>query len=288
MASSQSWTWSEALSWAVNQQGQEQRQAEEILASIIHKTRLELLTDMALNSSAHLSAEEQDLFCVKIKQRAQGMPLQYLVGHVSFLEIEVLVNPHVLIPRPETEELCEWVLENVSSEAKNVADVGSGSGVIALALAQARPKWRMIGLDRSPSALELAKQNARRLGLQEQVEWRVSHLLSAWPKQKPLDVVVANLPYIPSQDVLTLMPEVRDYEPHLALDGGGDGLRLVEELLDQAYEQLAINGDIFLEVGFDQGGRVVQMGQSRGYQTIVLKADLAGHFRFLHLKKERS
>lgn len=190
-------------------------------------------------------------------QRRRGhVPMAYLTGFREFYGMDFAVGPGVLIPRPETEHVVEEALrlghELLQRQDRvTLVDVGTGSGVIALAVAKNLPALRVLAIDVSAGALAQADFNAKRLRLAGRVTFLRGDLLE--PLHELVDVIVANLPYIPSEVIPTLQPEVRDHEPRLALDGGPDGLDLIGQLLAQAPRRLRDgHGSIILEIGHDQ------------------------------------
>lgn len=207
-----------------------------------------------------LTADEFTTFERALLRAAAGEPIAYITGERGFYDLVLRVTPDVLIPRPETELLLElalnWALTRLSAapgQRLTAVDVGTGSGALAIALARHLPpdRVRVSGLDSSPAALAVARSNsAAVLGRVDAVVWLESDLLAALPPT-PIDLLVANLPYIPSAVVPTLA--VSQFEPVAALDGGPDGLDLIRRLLDQAQTRMAPGGLIALEIGSDQG-----------------------------------
>ena len=186
---------------------------EWLLAHVLGKKRMELY----LEFDRPLSDRELDPLRDLVKRRAQGVPLQHLLGTVEFHGRTFLSDSRALIPRPETEHLVELVLKLPLPDEARCVDVGTGSGVIALTLAAERPRVRVQAVDRSPNALKLARENAEKLTLTERVEFLQGDLLG--PCEGPLDLVAANLPYVPSSDIAGLSREVQ-HDPMMALDGG--------------------------------------------------------------------
>jgi release factor glutamine methyltransferase len=229
-----------------------------------------------------LTVSEIAHFQELVTQRATGHPLPYLLGKQAFYDLEVAVTPAVLIPRPETELLVEQALEWAKSRPSlTIADVGTGSGVIALTLAKHLPQAQVIGLDISPEALLVAKGNARTLDLAERITWYEGDLLKpVLDRSQKVDLIVANLPYIATAELASL--SVAEYEPHVALDGGADGLQAIRALLEQAPHALAAQGAMFLEIGAGQGQPVQSLAQQAfAGRTVTLHADLAGHDRLI-------
>jgi release factor glutamine methyltransferase len=219
-----------------------------------------------------------------LNRRAAGEPLQYIVGDQEFYGRVFKVNRSVLIPRPETEVLVETVLEeaerHLGKSALHVVDVGTGSGAIAVTLALEKPKWHVTAIDLSEEALASAKENARFYGVEEKIDWIhgsfLTPLLSDLP---PLDVLVSNPPYIPSDVIQTLEKQVRAFEPRLALDGGEDGLEPYRVLTEQIGKWTGKRLVCF-EIGADQGSEVAGLVEEiPGVTRVEVKQDLAGRDR---------
>ena len=258
------------------------RVAEELLAHVFECRPLEIYTGAAISAD---STAQQFKIISKVEPLAErienGEPLQYVIGHVDFWGLNIKCDKRALIPRAETELLVEEVLaSNVWNNQKptTVVDVGIGSGCIVLTLAKQRPDANFRAVDISPSALELAKENAEVHQLKNEILWIQGSLLEGHAPESA-DVVVANLPYIASKDWNELHPSVRDHEPQSALDSGPTGMELIEALAMQARSVLVPGGKIFLEFGFDQGKAVFQCLENMGYTDIEIKHDLAGHDR---------
>lgn len=248
--------------------------AEHLLAHALGRKRR---MDLYLEFDRPLGEAERAPLRDLVRRRAEGVPLQHLLGTVEFLGQEFLCDARGLIPRPETEELVELVLK-LAPDAKSFLDVGTGSGVIALSIALKRPGAAVTACDVSPKALGLASENRDRLGLQERVRLIESDLLAG--VEGKFDVVVANLPYIPAAEIASLSKEVR-HDPVSALDGGGDGLRLIERLAGGAVEKLTSGGLLALEIGHDQSTRVMAMLRERGFQDVASHKDHQGIDRFV-------
>lgn len=234
---------------------------EHLLAHVLGKTRMELY----LEFDRPLGERELDALRDLVRRRAQGTPLQHLLGTAEFHGRSFLCDARALIPRPETEQLVELILGLELPPAPRCVDVGTGSGVIALTLAAERPAAKVLAVDCSAAALALARENAARLGLPGRVEFLEGSLLE--PAEGPFDLVVANLPYIPTADLTGLAPEVRS-DPVLALDGGDDGLTLIAACITQAVSKLAPGGWIALEIGHNQAGRVKALLAAAGLAEI--------------------
>ncbi|MGD9874150.1 MAG: peptide chain release factor N(5)-glutamine methyltransferase [Kiritimatiellia bacterium] len=205
-------------------------------------------------------------------------PLQYIIGETDFFNCTLKVDPRVLVPRPETEELVQLVLETAELwkiSLPVIADVGTGSGCIPIALCKERPRGRYIGIDLHADALALAKENAALNGSGDAIQWRQNDLLAGFPPES-LDAVTANLPYIPSSECAKLPPHIREFEPLTALDGGADGLDAIRRLVPQAEAVLKSPGWIFLEIGAEQGQDVTALLEQHGFENVTVKKDLAG------------
>jgi release factor glutamine methyltransferase len=207
-----------------------------------------------------LDDAQSDQFTELIARRVRHEPVAYLIGRKEFYGIELQVDKRVLIPRPETEMLVDAVLvlaANQSPEPITIADVGTGSGAIALAVAANAENAHIFGLDVSKDALAVAAANTLRLDSRGQVTLLPGDLLEALPQ--PVDVIVANLPYVTSADYRTLDADVRKYEPQLALEAGEQGLDVIARLLRQAPRRLCPGGTVILEIGYNQGQAVLDL-----------------------------
>lgn len=217
-----------------------------------------------------------------ISRAAQGEPIQYILGQWDFRTLTLKVDSRALIPRPETELLVDLVLksETVKSIAKPViVDVGTGSGCIILSLAKELKDGVFVGLEISPAALSLAQENAARCGLAERILFAESDGCGTFDPES-VDLLVSNPPYIPSTVVDKLPKHIRDHEPRSALDGGPDGLDVYRNLLMDAVMVLKTGGELFFEIGEDQGLALHDMLNAHGFTNIRIHKDYAGHDRF--------
>lgn len=242
--------------------------AEWLLADLLGLDRVGLY----LHFDRPLQADELAAYRERVRRRARREPLQYILGHCEFWSLRFQVSPAVLVPRADTEVLVEEALKRMADRG-TLLDVGTGSGCIALSLLHERSKWCGCGLDKSDQALQLARTNAVELGLDARFE-PVCGDLEALPAG-PYDLIVSNPPYIPSADIQGLMPEVRDYEPRLALDGGSDGLEAYRHLARQTG-RLAAGGWLLVEVGIGQAQVVRELFASAGLGEIFMREDYAG------------
>lgn len=219
-----------------------------------------------------------------LDRRDAHEPTAYIVGRREFFGLEFDVSRSALIPRPETEILVElaigWVLTRHPAGHVTIADVGVGCGTIAVALAHELPVARVYAVDSSRRALRLAERNAQRHGVADRIEFLHGNLLA--PLDRRVDVIAANLPYVRTDDWEQLPPEIRDYEPRSALDGGPDGLRLIRRLLQQVPDYLSPGGALFIEIADDQGAEAQDAARRYFPQArIEVRPDLAGLDRVL-------
>ncbi|HEY6841203.1 MAG: release factor glutamine methyltransferase [Verrucomicrobiota bacterium] len=249
---------------------------EHLLADSLGKKRIELY----LEFDRSLSALELEPLREKVRRRAEGEPLQHLLGHWDFYGRTFKTDKRALIPRPETELLVDTLLKEVTKgePSTRLVDVGTGSGVLAITLALERPELEVFALDLSEEALALARENAERLGVLDRVAFRRSDLLEGI--EGPFHWVVANLPYIPTSDLNGLQREVK-YDPGLALDGGKDGLTIIKRLIESVPGKIASNGMIALEIGQGQSQRVLGFLADHNYRDISIKKDYQGVERLL-------
>lgn len=224
-------------------------------------------------------------FRALIARRADHEPLQHLLGYEDFRGLRLRVSPDVLIPRPETEGLVEWALELLGSSADGpplLADIGTGSGAIACALAATRPDARVLATDVSPAALAIAEGNVRALGLGSRVRVIAGDLLEPLAgEHAAVDMIVANAPYLPSGILPALPREVFAFEPHQALDGGPDGMDVIRRLVTAAPAALRPGGRLVLEIGEDQAGPLAALMVAAGFVDVAARDDLRGVPRYL-------
>jgi release factor glutamine methyltransferase len=224
-------------------------------------------------------------FASFLTRRLAHEPSAYITGRKQFCGLEFMVTPAVLIPRPETEGLVEAVVSEVRGRIGRlrIADVGTGSGAIAVALAKALPQAEVYASDVSREALAVAAENARRHGVERRIELRCGQLLT--PVHDYVDCIVANLPYVTTADWSRLEPELREHEPRLALDGGEDGLDLIRALLLQAPRYLPPEGCVALEMGEGQAGALARFVEASMPGAVWrVERDLAGKDRVFILK----
>lgn len=213
-----------------------------------------------------------------IALRKKRIPLQHILGMQEFMGYAFKVNEHVLIPRQDTETLVEEVLNDCTMQKKKrlvLMDMCTGSGCIAISLKLLGEKWvdRVIAVDLSEKALEVAKENAKRLDAN--VTFIHSNLFENVPKES-VDIFVSNPPYIPAEVIETLMPEVKEHEPRMALEADNNGLYFYEKFATEGKSYVKLGGSIYMEIGYDQGSAVSKIFSENGWMNVQVKKDLAG------------
>lgn len=254
--------------------------AELILASVLKLDRVGLY----LQHDRPLTDAELEALRPLVRRRGAREPMAWILGSKGFWKIELHSPPGVLVPRPDTEALVEAALTQLpEDEERFVADVGSGTGAVGLSLAWARPKVKLYATDLSPEALAATRENASRLGLTDRVAVLRGPLLEPIPAKRPVDLVVSNPPYIPSAQIETLAPEIRDHEPRLALDGGPDGLDVYRRLIPAAAARARVA--VLLEVGDGQAQAVAALLEAAGLSEVRTWKDLSGTERVVGGRK---
>ncbi|MBL8028421.1 MAG: peptide chain release factor N(5)-glutamine methyltransferase [Fibrobacteres bacterium] len=257
--------------------------SELLLSDLLSCKRL----DLYLNYDKPLTETETDAFREYVKRRGAREPLQYIIGKASFMDFDVSVRPGCLIPRPETAA----ILETLSSEKelfselapKTILDIGTGSGIIAIAAAKLFPDAKITAIDKSDKALEIAKANGASAGTSK-IEFILSDLFTELVNRK-FDLILSNPPYIPSAELSGLQKEVSLYEPAMALDGGIDGLDFYRAIIGQAASFLMPNGRIYFEHGDGQSDAIEKIAAYNKFKTISKIKDLAGKLRVIVLEK---
>jgi release factor glutamine methyltransferase len=255
-------------------------QAELLLAHILKLPRMKLY----LNFERALSESETNTFRELVKRRAQREPLQHITGSTSFCGLEIAVNRHVLVPRPETELLADagWsFLSTSSAQPPTALDFGTGSGCIAVALAAKSPAAKITALDISPEALNVAQQNASKNNLADRIQFVQGNDFTALPEGDQFDLIISNPPYIPTAEIATLDPEVRDYDPRGALDGGLDGLDFYRKIAAAAKKFLRPEGKLMLEFGDGQGAAIRDIFTSENWIVEAIREDYNQRERIL-------
>jgi release factor glutamine methyltransferase len=250
------------------------RDAELLLQHVIRRERAALLARW----KEVLAQEEAEIYVELLSRRAAGEPIQYILGHAEFFGLAFAVTPDVLIPRPETEHLVEAVLNIAGEMAKShpqlrIADVGTGSGAIAVALARSLPDAQITAIEISPRALAVAKMNAQRSAVGDCIRFLRGDLLAPVANEQ-FEMIVSNPPYVPSGDRATLAVEVRDHEPQVALFAGIDGLDVIRRLISAAFHALTPGGLLAFEFGFGQWPAVRALLDEAGFRQIEYTPDL--------------
>jgi release factor glutamine methyltransferase len=256
--------------------------AQVLLAHVLGKERSWLFA----HHDYQLKEDEADSYTELVARRVCREPVAYLIGCKEFYGMEFLVDQRVLIPRPETELLVDLVLGQIQDRQNQpvVVDVGTGSGAIAVSVAVHAPQARVYGLDLSPDALAVARRNGERLAQDNPVTFLQSDLLEALPERA--DVIVANLPYVTNQEYAELEPDIRDYEPRLALEAGDQGLDAIEQLLAQVKGYLKPDGAVLLEIGSGQSDDVSRLAKTMQPRPsyVGMRRDYSGHIRMVTLE----
>lgn len=253
--------------------------AELVLAHLLKLPRMKLY----LNFERALSQKETDDYRELIKRRAAREPLQHITGSTSFCGIEIAVNKNALVPRPETEQLAElgWkFLSTINSQSSTALDFGTGTGCIAIALAAKCPNAKISALDVSADALALAKQNAEANKVSDRIEFFYGDGFGALP-QMQFDLLISNPPYIASAEIETLSPEVKDFDPRAALDGGADGLYFYRMLACDGKNFLKSAGKIILEFGDGQAAAIKKIFEDEKWIVEAVQDDYSHRARFL-------
>lgn len=250
--------------------------AEILLAHARGCQRIELYTAFDTEPPEAERSEFREL----VSRRAKGTPVAYLVGYREFFSLEFEVTPNVLIPRPETEQLVVRALDLVkeiqSADPIQIADVGTGSGNIAVCVAKHCPNCQIMAIDVSPAALDVARRNAERHGVSGRIEFLEGDLLTPLAASQRFDMVLSNPPYVADHELAELPPDVRDHEPRLALDGGAGGTEVVERLIPQAAERILSGGWLLMEVGAPHATQVENLlSESVDFERYETIADVA-------------
>ena len=232
--------------------------------------------DLLVHGEQPVAPEAEEKYLNWIRQRAEHIPLQQLTGEQDFMGLTFSVNEHVLIPRQDTEILVEEVLKELH-DGMRILDMCTGSGCILLSLLHYSNDCEGLGVDLSAEALEVAGWNVLKARTPEKAEH--AHFLQSDLFEKvegKFEIIVSNPPYIASAEVEKLMPEVRDHEPRMALDGTEDGLLFYRRIIEEAGKHLVSSGMLFFEIGYDQGQAVSQLMRTKGYREVQVVQDYAG------------
>lgn len=241
------------------------------------------MTDLLVQSGREVSAEAEERFLEMINQRAKRKPMAYIIGKQPFFGLEFEVTPEVLIPRADTETLVEFIL---SKQPARLLDLCTGSGCIAISAAALLPAATVAALDISHKALKVAVQNSKKHKVQKRVAFYQQNVLQDFGDLGRFDMVVSNPPYIRTEEMGGLMPEVRDYEPALALEAGKDGLMFYRRIVQVAPGLLNQGGFLAFEVGYDQADAVCALMRP-AFEEVGCKKDLAGIRRVVFGKRKK-
>lgn len=273
---------SEALSWGTNFLRKKyiedpRLEAEILLAYTLNLKRIDLIT----REHNNLETEKLGIFQEYINRRAHHEPTAYIIGIQPFMSLDFFVDRSVLIPRPETEQLVELVSQVTGRESRVViADVGTGSGAIAVSLAKNLPNAKVIGIDSSPDAIKIAEKNAKCHKVDDRCQFIVGNMFeffnvaANFSSPYKFDVIISNPPYIPSGIIETLQPEVKNWEPREALDGGEDGLDYIRKLIEEGPKYLKENGYLILEFGIGQAEKIREL--AKDFKEIKIIKDNSG------------
>jgi release factor glutamine methyltransferase len=256
------------------------KEAASLLAAVLHKNTAFFIA----HPEFELSDDASSIFNIYISRRAQREPFQYIVGHQEFYGLEFEVSPDVLVPRPETEILVEQAINVLSGlENPRFCEAGVGSGCISVSILKNVNSAFAIATDISVGALQIARRNAEKY----KVGGRLTlHQGDVFGNVKgPFDLIVSNPPYIPAQDIDSLQIEVRDHEPHSALDGGADGLAILEQIIQQSPTLLKKQGTLLLEIGFDQAEKIRPLFDKEIWSEPEFLPDLQGIPRIVKAEK---
>jgi release factor glutamine methyltransferase len=259
-------------------------QAELLLAHLLKMPRMKLY----LSFERALAPAETDALRELVKRRGRREPLQHITGSVSFCGLEIAVNRQALVPRPETELLAEpgWqFLSTLNPQPSTALDFGTGTGCIAIALAVKCPNAKITATDVSAEALALAGENVARHNVAGQIQFFRGDGFAAFSTDETFDLIISNPPYIPTGEIATLQPEVRDFDPRAALDGGADGLDFYRRLGREAKSFLKPDGRIMLEFGDGQDGAIRKIFEAEKWIVEAVKEDYSHRARILIARK---
>lgn len=287
MSTGETWTINRLLAWTTDyfkkqQLEQPRLEAEVLLGHSLGCERIQLYTRFG----EEVTDEQRAKFREFVKQRVSGAPVAYIVGKKEFYSLPFTVTRDTLIPRPETEHLVTAIIDHLKlllpNEASTVADVGTGSGAIAIAIAKYAKQCQVTAIDASPAAAEVARKNATDLGVGDRVAVQVGDLLGGIPAGTKFHAIAANLPYVSEAEFEQLDKTVRDFEPTSALVSGPEGTELIARLIPQAAERLLPGGLLALELSPMIASKVVELVDADGrYEPAFVIKDLAGHQRIV-------
>jgi release factor glutamine methyltransferase len=292
--SDEPWTIGRLLSWTVDYLGKHGAEnprldAEVLLAEARGCKRIDLYTAYGEAATDEIRTAFREL----VRRRAEGTPVAYLVGRREFYSLDFEVNSDVLIPRPETELLVVALLDHVKKRPASqtiieIADVGTGSGVLGVCAAKYVPKSHVTAIDISPAALAVARRNAERHGVADRISFVEGNVLSTEPPEPRFDYIVSNPPYVSTAEMEKLDRDVRKHEPHIALRAGDKGIDVIAPLIEQSAARLKPNGVLLIEVSPMIAGAVEQLLQQQPSLSLAPTIrDLAGHARIVQAAKKQ-
>jgi release factor glutamine methyltransferase len=261
-------------------------EAELLLAEAMGCKRIDLYARFDEEPAEGVRTAFRDL----VKRRAEGTPVAYLLGHREFYSLEFRVTPDVLIPRPETELLVVALTDLAKLKPKDtawlIADIGTGSGILAVCAAKNLAAARVTAVDISPTALAIARENAEKHGVAGRIDFLESDVLAAVPRAKKFDFILSNPPYVSCHEMETLPTEVRKFEPHAALLAGPNGTEVIERLIPQAFERLNAGGYLLVEISPMIDEKVRKLVEAHGgFELLPTIKDLARQPRVVQAKK---
>jgi release factor glutamine methyltransferase len=291
------WTIGRLLAWTIDYLGRHEAEnprldAEVLLAAARGCRRIDLYTAYGEEASEAIRTTFREM----VRQRAAGAPVAYLVGHKEFYSLDFEVTPDVLIPRPETELLVVALLDQVklrvavggpADSLLEIADAGTGSGVLAVCAAKYLPNARVTAVDISAAALAVARRNAEKHGIASRIRFVESDLFASVPPEARFDVIVSNPPYVSMAEMAELPRDVKDHEPHLALAAGETGTAVIEPLIAQSTERLRAGGGLFIEISPMIAAAVEQLVSDQSALELGKTIrDHAGHARVIQATKK--
>jgi len=268
-----------AITLQANKISEPRREAVSLLAFVLQKDK----TFFIAHSEYELSAAEEKQFQEVLKRRAKREPFQYIVGRQEFCGLDFAVTKDVLIPRPETAMIVAAAIKILKAEGR-FCEVGIGSGCIAISILHKFKTASAIGLDISDKALRIAEKNAKTHQVLERLELKISDVFETVPDEK-FDLIVSNPPYISSQEMKTLQPEMRKFEPHAALTDAGDGFSIIKKIVNDAPDFLNKAGFLLMEIGFGQAGEVKKMFDRKMWREVEILPDFQKIPRMVKARK---
>ncbi len=265
-----------ALSMALEEEREAQLDARLLLEHVCGTS----LQTLLLDGKRPVTDNEAELYRRLLKRRCSREPLAYILGKWDFMGLEFGVSSDVLIPEQDTENLVEEVMREVC-DGDRILDLCTGSGCILLSLLNYSNGSTGVGTDLSEGAIAVAKENALKLGLSERCDWKAGDLFEAVDPGEKFDIIVSNPPYIRSETIGELAPEVRIHEPRMALDGGDDGLYFYKRIIPEAADYLRTGGMLFLEIGYDQAEQAGALMKDAGYYEVRTIKDYGGNDRIV-------